>query len=64
MEWEKYQQDKMIIMLHDVCIFQLIAVDLSKWKALDADPRAFKQIVFQGVVGGADNTKEQQPFCK
>ena len=35
----------------------LIAVDLSKQKALDADPRTTQQIVFQGVVGGADNTK-------
>ena len=34
-----------------------IAVDLSKQKALDADPRAFQQIVFQGVVGGDDSTK-------
>ena len=30
---------------------KLIAVDLRKQKALDADPRAIKQIVFQGVVG-------------
>ena len=36
---------------------RLIAVDLSKEKALDADLRAIKQIVFQGVVGGANNTK-------
>ena len=36
---------------------RLIAVDLSKQKALDADPRAIQQIVFQGVVGGANNTK-------
>ena len=35
----------------------LIAVDLSKQKALDADPRTTQQIVFQGVVRGADNTK-------
>ena len=35
-------------------IYSLIAVDLSKQKALDADPRAIQQIVFQGVVGGAD----------
>ena len=35
----------------------LLAVDLSKQKALDADPRATQQIVFQGVVGGANNTK-------
>ena len=38
-----------------LCIFQnncrLIAVDLSKQKALHADPRAIQQIVFQGVVG-------------
>ena len=37
--------------------YRLIAVDLSKQKALDADPRAIQQIVFPGVVGGADNTK-------
>ena len=36
---------------------KLIAVDLSKQKALEADPRAIQQIVFQGVVGGDDNTK-------
>ena len=35
----------------------LIAVDLSKQKALDADPRAIQQIVFQGVAGGDDDTK-------
>ena len=37
--------------------YRLIAVDLSKQKALDADPRAILQIVFQGVVGGDDDTK-------
>ena len=37
--------------------YRLIAVDLSKQKALDDDPRAIQQIVFQGVVGGDDNTK-------
>ena len=37
--------------------YRLTAVDLSKQKALDADPRAIKQIVFQGVVRGDDNTK-------
>ena len=37
--------------------YRLIAVDLSKQKALDADPRAIQQIVFQGVVQGANNTK-------
>ena len=35
---------------------KVIALDLSKQKALDADPRAIQQIVFQGVVGG-DNIK-------
>ena len=29
----------------------IIAVDVSKQKALDADPRAIKQIVFQGKAG-------------
>ena len=37
--------------------YRLIAVDLSKQKALDAVPRAIQQIVFQGVVGGANGTK-------
>ena len=37
--------------------YRLIAVDLSKQKALDADPRAIQQIVFQGVVGGVVGTK-------
>ena len=37
--------------------YRLIVVDLSKQKALDADPRAIQQIVFQGVVGGENNTK-------
>ena len=36
---------------------RLIAVDLSKQRALDADPRAIQKIAFQGVVVGADNTK-------
>ena len=36
---------------------QLIAVDLSKQKALDADPRAIQQIVFQGAIGGNNGTK-------
>ena len=37
--------------------YRPIAVDLSKQKVLDGDPRAIQQIVFQVVVGGADNTK-------
>ena len=37
--------------------YRLSAVDLSKQKALVADPRAIQQIVFQGVVGGAAGTK-------
>ena len=36
---------------------KIIAVDLSKHKALGADPREIQQIVFQGVVGGDDYTK-------
>ena len=37
--------------------YRLIAVDLYKQKALDADPKAIQQIVFQGVVAGTDNMK-------
>ena len=36
---------------------KLIPVDLSKQKALDADPRVIQEIVFQGVVGGDGNTE-------
>ena len=37
--------------------YRLIAADVSKQKALDTDPRAIQQIIFQGVAGEADNTK-------
>ena len=37
--------------------YKLIAADLSKQKALDADLWEIQQVVFQGVVGGDDNTK-------
>ena len=37
--------------------YRLIADGLSKQKALDADPRAIQQTVFQGVVEGAADTK-------
>ena len=38
-------------------IYRLIAVDLSKQKDLEVDPRASQPMVFQGLVGGANNTK-------
>ena len=41
----------------DYTYFKDIAVDLSKQKALNADPRAIQQIAFQEVAAGADNTK-------
>ena len=37
--------------------YRLIAVDLSKQKVLDGDPRTIQQKVFEAVVGGADGTK-------
>ena len=37
--------------------YKLITINLSKQKALYADPRATERIVFQGVVGGDNNTK-------
>ena len=37
--------------------YRLIAVDLGNQKPLEADPGAIHQIVFQGVIGRADNTK-------
>ena len=37
--------------------YKLITINLSKQKALYADPRATERVVFQGVVGGDNNTK-------
>ena len=37
--------------------YKLFAVDLSKQKPLDADPIAIQQILFQGIVGGDEDTK-------
>ena len=37
--------------------YRLIAVDLSKQKALDADPRVIQEIICQVVVGGNNGTK-------
>ena len=37
--------------------YRLIAVDLSKLKALAADPRTIQEILFQGVVRGDHGTK-------
>ena len=37
--------------------YRLIAVDLSKQKGLDADPRAIQLIVFQEVARGDDGAK-------
>ena len=46
----------------DNSIKQYDEVDLSKQKALDPDPRAIQQIVFQGVVGGADKHKNKTVY--
>ena len=38
--------------------YKLIAADLSKQKALDADPKAIQQIIFTGKIkAAADNTR-------
>ena len=38
--------------------YRLIAADLSKQKALDADPRAIQQIIFAGKIKAAEaNTR-------
>ena len=55
---EKYQQDKVMIIQQVVYQYfayfekkhKLIAADLSKEKALDADPRAIQQIIFTDKV--------------
>ena len=59
--WTGYDDDYTTESLLDYVYFKdncrLIAVDLSKQKALDVDPRAIQQKVFQGIVWGDDNTK-------
>ena len=55
---EKYLQDKVMIILLVVCWillilkknYRLIAADLSKQKALDADSRIIQQIIFTGKI--------------
>ena len=38
--------------------YRLIAIDLSKQKALDADPKAIQQIIFTSKIkAAADNTR-------
>ena len=55
MKLEKYKKKKVMIILQVMIIirswsfkdsYRLIAVDLSKQKALDADPRVIQQIIF------------------
>ena len=41
--------------INDTCI--MIAIDLSKQQALDADPRAIQQINFTANLDRADNTR-------
>ena len=61
----KYQQDKVIITQLIACQIllilkkkKLIAVDISKQKALDADSRAIQQILFTGKIKAeAANTR-------
>ena len=61
MKSEKYQQGKVMIIRQAIYQikynYKLIAVDLSKQKALDAAPREIQQILFQGVAGGENKTK-------
>ena len=58
MKSEKYQQDKVMItqlVVYQILLilkkkYRLIAADLSKQKALDADSRAIQQIIFTGTL--------------
>ena len=66
MKSEKYQQGKVMIIKLIIYwvslilkkIYRLIAVDVSKQKALDADSRAIQQIIFIGKIkAAAANTR-------
>ena len=50
MKWGKFQQGK--VMITQLVDLSLITADLSKQKALDADPKAIQQIIF---IGKTDN---------
>ena len=58
MKLERYQQKEVMITLQVVCYillilkknYRIIAADLSKQKALDADSRATQQIIFTGEI--------------
>ena len=54
---EDYANDCLLNYVYFKDNYRLIAGDLSKQKALDADPRTMQQITFQLVVGGNDGTK-------
>ena len=61
MKSEKYQQDKVMItqlVVYWILLilkkkYRLIAADLSKQKALDADARAIQRITFTGKIKAA-----------
>ena len=61
MKSEKYHQDRVMIIQQVVYWillilkknYRLIAVDLSKQKVLDADPRAIQQIIFTSKIKSA-----------
>ena len=54
----KYQQDKVMNFTYFEKKYRLIAVGLSKQKALDANSRAIQQNIFTGKIKAtADNTK-------
>ena len=64
MKLEKHQQDKVMIIdyttgcLLDSACYRLIAVDLSKQKALNAASRAIQQIIFTGKIKATEeNTR-------
>ena len=63
MKSEKYQQAKVMIaqLFVTLCVFQRSLQTNCSWlkqaKSLDVDLRAIQHIVFQGVVGGDDDTK-------
>ena len=63
MKLEKYLQDQVMItqlVVYEILLIlkRLIAADLTKQKALDADARAIQQIIFAGKIKAeVDNTK-------
>ena len=55
--WDDYTTGCLLDYIYVKNYYKMIAVDLSKQQALDADPKAIQQISFTANLGRAGNTR-------